>query len=184
MALQRKRARATGIDLSEQQLSKARQLQKRAHLRFPLIHGSVEHLPFQDGSFDLVFCDWGAMTFSDPRRSVPECSRVLRRGGRFVFATASPIRNITLDARADRQVPRLVRPYFGPGRLDLGPNDTIEFCPPYGVWIDLFRQNGLAVDRLVETRPAPGQGSKYLTRSDVRWARAWPVEAIWKLTKE
>ncbi|HYA54836.1 MAG TPA: class I SAM-dependent methyltransferase [Thermoplasmata archaeon] len=184
MALQRQGAHATGIDLSGAQLAKARQLQRRARVRFPLVHGSVEQLPFPDASFDVVFCDWGGLTFSDPRRSVPECSRVLRRGGRFVFATASPIRNITLDARADRQVPRLVRPYFGSGRLDLGPNDTIEFCPPYGVWIDLFRQNGLAIDRLVETRPFPGQGSKYLSRSDARWARSWPMEAIWKLTKE
>ena len=184
MALHRSGARVTGTDLSGQQLATARKLQRTSRLRFPLVRGSVERLPFQEATFDLVFCDWGAMTFSDPARSIPECSRVLRRGGRLVFATWNPIRYLTLDARVDRQVTRLVRPYFGDGRIDFGPNDTVEFCPPFGVWIDLFRQNRLTVDRLIETRPASGQGSKYLSRLDARWARSWPIEAIWKLTKE
>jgi len=183
-SLARRGARATGIDLSTQQLAKARELQRTSRQPFPLVRGSVERLPFRRSTFDLVFCDWGAITFSDPRRSVPECARVLRAGGEFVFATASPFRNIALDPRADRQVARLVRPYFGDYRVDFGPNDAIEFQPPFGVWIDLFRQNGFAVERLIETRPAAGQGSKYLSPSDAKWARSWPIEAIWKLTKE
>jgi ubiquinone/menaquinone biosynthesis C-methylase UbiE len=184
LALARQGARATGIDLSGKQLEKARELQAKSRVRFPLVRGSIERLPFRASWFDLVFCDWGAMTFADPRKSIPECARVLRRGGRFVFATASPMRNVTLDRRADRQVARLVRPYFGDYRVEYGPNEAVEFHPPYGVWIELLRQNGLVVDRLIETRPTPGQGSKYLSRSDAKWARSWPIEAIWKLTKE
>jgi ubiquinone/menaquinone biosynthesis C-methylase UbiE len=184
IALAREGARAVGVDLSTSQLAKARRLVAKSHRSVPLVRASVEQLPFEDAVFDIVFCDWGAMTFSDPRRSVPECARVLAVGGRFVFATASPLRNIALDLRADRQVTRFTRPYFGTYRIDLGPNDAVEFHPPYGVWIDLFRQNGLRVDRLIETRPSPEQRSRYLTRADARWARSWPVEAIWKLEKE
>jgi ubiquinone/menaquinone biosynthesis C-methylase UbiE len=184
IALSRQGARTTGIDLSSSQLAKARALVKRSGARLPLVRGSIEQLPFRDALFDIVFCDWGAMTFSDPERSVPECARVLKRRGRFVFATASPLRYVTLDLRLDRQVARLVRPYFGDYRIDFGPNDPVEFNPPYGVWVDLFRRNELTVDRLVETRPSPGQGSGWLSRSDAKWARSWPVEAIWKLTKE
>ena len=182
--LARRGARTTGIDLSTSQLAKARELTTKSGLRVPLVRGSVERLPFRDASFDIVFCDWGAMTFSDPARSVPECSRVLKRNGRFVFATASPLRYVTLDRRTDRQVARFLHPYFGAYRIDLGRNDAVEFNPPYGVWIDLFRRNGLRLDRLVETRARPGQASRYLSRSDAKWARSWPLEAIWKLTKE
>jgi len=184
MALARRGARTTGIDLSSSQLAKARALVKSSGTSVPLARGSIEQLPFRDARFDIVFCDWGAMSFSDPVRSVPECARVLKRGGRFVFATASPLRYITLDLRSDRQVTRLLKPYFGQYRIELLPDDAVEFNPPYGVWVGLFRRNGLTVERLVETRPAAGQGTKYLSPSDAKWARSWPVEAIWQLTKE
>jgi ubiquinone/menaquinone biosynthesis C-methylase UbiE len=148
------------------------------------VRGSAERLPFRDGAFDLVFCDWGAMTFADPIRSVPECARVLRRGGRLVFATASPLRYVTLDRKKDRQSRRLLKPYFGDRRIDLGSDAALEFQLPYGAWIDLFQRHGFAVDRLVETRPSPGRRSRYLSRADAEWGRSWPLEAIWALTRK
>ena len=42
-------------------------------------------LPFQDGSFDVVCCQFGAMFFPDRVAGYSEARRVLRRGGRFVF---------------------------------------------------------------------------------------------------
>jgi len=184
IALARAGARPTGLDLSSVQLARARELQRQSKVRFPLVRASAEHLPFRDATFDLVFCDWGAMTFADPVRTVPECARVLRRGGGFVFAAASPIRYVTLDLAKDVQSRRLVRPYFGDPRFDAGSDDAVEFSLPYGAWIDLFRGNGLTVERLVETRPTPGQRSRYLPRADSEWGRSWPLEAIWKLRKE
>ena len=43
------------------------------------VHGSGEAVPFPDASFDVVFCDHGAMSFGDPYRTVPEVARLLRR---------------------------------------------------------------------------------------------------------
>jgi len=183
-ALAAQGARPVGLDLSSVQLARARELQRESRIRFPLLRASAERLPFPESTFDLIFCDWGAMTFSDPRRTVPECARVLRRKGEFVFATASPLRMVTLDLAKDRQSRRLIRPYFGSYRYDLGPRTPVEFHLPYGRWIDLFRENGLSVQRLVETRPAPGQRSSYLSRDDARWGRSWPHETIWKLVKD
>jgi len=173
-----------GLDLSTVQLARARELQEGSGGRFPLLRASAEQLPFRDGVFDLVFCDWGAMTFADPIRTVPESARVLRRGGAFVFSTASPIRYLTLDLKKDRQSRRLIGPYFADRRIDLGRDDAVEFQLTYSGWIDLFRRNGLAVERLVEPRPSPGQRTTYLARADAQWARSWPIEAIWKLRKE
>ena len=42
-------------------------------------------LPFDDGSFDAVVCQFGAMFFPDKGRAFAETRRVLRPGGRFLF---------------------------------------------------------------------------------------------------
>lgn len=183
-ALRKGGARPVGLDLSSVQLARARELQQESGAPFPLIRGSAERLPFRDAAFDLVFCDWGAMTFADPIRSVPECARVLRPGGTFVFSTASPFRYLALDLDKDRESRCLIRPYFANRVVHFGSNDPIEFQLPYGAWIDLFDENGLALERLVEPRPTPGQRTMYLSRADAHWGRSWPLEAIWKLRKD
>jgi len=42
-------------------------------------------LPFDDGSFDLVVCQFGAMFFPDKATAFAEARRVLRPGGAFLF---------------------------------------------------------------------------------------------------
>lgn len=44
-------------------------------------------LPFDDGSFDAVVCQFGIMFFPDKVRGMAEAARVLRPGGHFVFTT-------------------------------------------------------------------------------------------------
>lgn len=43
-------------------------------------------LPFEDASFDVVCCQFGAMFFPNRVDGYAEARRVLRRGGRFVFS--------------------------------------------------------------------------------------------------
>jgi SAM-dependent methyltransferase len=42
-------------------------------------------LPFPDGSFDAVVCQFGAMFFPDKSKAFSEARRVLRSGGVFIF---------------------------------------------------------------------------------------------------
>src|SRR5579871_3012591 len=42
-------------------------------------------LPFEDGAFDLVCCQFGVMFFPDRIAGYREARRVLRPGGRFLF---------------------------------------------------------------------------------------------------
>lgn len=42
-------------------------------------------LPFDDGSFDAVVCQFGVMFFPDKPRAHRETQRVLRPGGRYIF---------------------------------------------------------------------------------------------------
>ncbi len=42
-------------------------------------------LPFRDGEFDAVLCQFGAMFFPDKSKAFSEARRVLRAGGVFIF---------------------------------------------------------------------------------------------------
>ena len=42
-------------------------------------------LPFEDGSFDVVVCQFGVMFFPDKIAAYKEAARVLKPGGRFLF---------------------------------------------------------------------------------------------------
>jgi SAM-dependent methyltransferase len=42
-------------------------------------------LPFRDGEFDTVVCQFGAMFFPDKSKAFSEARRVLRPGGTFIF---------------------------------------------------------------------------------------------------
>ncbi len=182
-ALRRKGARVVGLDLSGAQLRKARQLQAARAARFPLLRSAAERLPLRDRSFDLVFCDWGALTFADPRRAIPEVGRVLRPGGHLVFAAASPFRHVTFGARQDRQLRQLQRRYFDLHRIEYSRREPVEYTLPYGGWIQLFARSGLTVERLVEPSSTGRKRSRYLSKSDHAFARSWPIEALWRVRK-
>jgi ubiquinone/menaquinone biosynthesis C-methylase UbiE len=46
----------------------------------------AQQLPFEDSSFDLVVCQFGAMFFPDKVRGHSEAQRVLRPGGHYLLA--------------------------------------------------------------------------------------------------
>ena len=170
-----------GIDLSDRQLEHARRLMAAAGVEFPLIHASAERVPLPDASFDIVFCDHGAMTFADPYRTVPEAARLLRSGGLFAFNHHTPIEAIVWPLDADRVGDRLVNDYFGMHALDDG--ETTTFQLGYGEWFRLFKENGFVVEDLIELRPAEGATSSYRDAEELAWARRWPAEEIWRVRK-
>ncbi len=181
IALARRGARTVGLDFSAARLEQARAAVERSRARVALVRARAEELPFPDATFDLVLSDYGATTFAPPARTIPEVGRVLRAGGTFAFAHASPLRSITELLRPDRLGRRLLREYFGMDALRLP--DSVEFQRSYGEWIALFSSCGLGVDRLVEPRAPRARSGSYLSARDRRWARRWPIESIWKLTK-
>ncbi len=175
-------ARPVGLDLSSRQLRHARRLMAEAGVDFPLIEASAESVPLPDASFDTVFCDWGAMTFCDPQRTIPGAARLLRPGGFFAFSTATPIQFLCQDMATDRLTDRLINDYFGMTRLEW--EDEVNFQLPYGEWIRLFRKSGFVVEDLIETQPPENASSTYRDANETAWARRWPMENIWKLRKE
>jgi hypothetical protein len=61
---------------------------------------------------------------------------------------------------------------------------SAEFQLPYGEWVRLFRANRLAIEDLIELRPAADATSTYQTYATLGWARDFPAEHIWKVRKE
>ena len=175
-------ARVVGLDQSHAQLRHAQGRARAAGVHVPLVCAAGERVPFAGSSFDVVFCDHGAMSFCDPTRSVPEVARLLRPGGRLAFAHCTPLLYVTYDKQRERQSRRLRRPYFGMRRFHLG-EGTIDFQLPHGEWIRLFRLHGFVVDDLVELRAPKGAQTTW-TDWDRRFARRWPTEQIWVLHKE
>ena len=181
ISLQRRGARCVGIDFSRSHLAHAARRVRQARSGVALVEGNAERLPFRDARFDLAFCDWGALTFADPERTIPEAARILRPSGRLVFSTANPIRSIAQSRVRSRMGRRLRYDYFGLSRLDYG--NEVNFQRTFGEWVRLFRSAGFGILDLLEF-PAPPRGrSSYLTEGDRRWARHWPMEAIWRLEK-
>ena len=87
-----------------------------------LVCASATAVPLADGSFDIVFCDHGAMCFCDPYRTVPEVARLLRPGGLLVFNISTLLRNLCYPTgrpgRADHR--ELHAQWFGARGLRLG----------------------------------------------------------------
>jgi SAM-dependent methyltransferase len=85
--------RSVGLDLSVRQLQHSRRLDDETGIAVPSVLGTATALPFHDGSFDVVFCSFGALQFvADIDTAVTETARVLRPGGRFAFSVTHPTR--------------------------------------------------------------------------------------------
>lgn len=175
-------ARPVALDLSVAQLGHARKEMQRADTSVPLVLASGERVPFRDGSFDIVFCDHGAMSFCEPEVTVPEVARLLRAGGRLVFNATTPLVYWTYDSRRERQSRKLHEAMFGRRRWEFD-DGTVDYAIPNGEWIRLFCRHGLVVDDLIELRPLKGATTTYPDHVQYRWARRWPAEQIWNVHK-
>src|SRR5437899_3476938 len=91
----------------------------------PVIRGLGEHLPFVDGSFDLVVCLWVLEHLSDPAATLGQVRRVLKPGGHFVFLTPNMRNPLMLANRIGKALPalqrRLVPRFYGREEADTFP---------------------------------------------------------------
>lgn len=70
-----------GLDLSPQQVARARRRSSAFGRRVQFVEGSALDLPFDDESFDLVYSVASIKHWPDRRQGLAECVRVLRPGG-------------------------------------------------------------------------------------------------------
>jgi len=147
--------RAVGLDLSHRQLQHSRRIDGASGIVVPSVLGTATQLPFADGSFDVVFCSFGALQFvADIDAAVTESARVLRPGGRFAFSITHPTRWMFPD---DPGEPGLTAsqsywdrtPYV---EVDdaTGVVSYVEHHRTLGDWVALLVGAGFRITRLVE----------------------------------
>lgn len=71
-------------DLNQPMLDYAKSKQPEAR-RIEWRQADALNLPFEDNTFDVVVCQFGAMFFPDKVRAYSEARRVLKPGGHFIF---------------------------------------------------------------------------------------------------
>jgi ubiquinone/menaquinone biosynthesis C-methylase UbiE len=105
----RTNCKITGIDLNEVMLNAARRT--RPDIDWHL--GSATELPFNDGSFDVVFCQQGLQYFPDRAKGMREMHRVLAPGGRLAVNVWGPLERQPFDVIYREGL----RAFFGPEAL-------------------------------------------------------------------
>lgn len=86
-------AEAVALDISAGMLRHARDGNDDSGIDVPLVQASADVLPFADASFDLACSAFGGVPFvADSGAVMNEVARVLRPGGRWVFAVTHPMR--------------------------------------------------------------------------------------------
>ena len=75
-----------GLDLDPEKIAVARAAAEREGLAIEWHAGPAERLPFSDGNFDLILCQFGLMFFTDRHAALMEMHRVLRSDGRLALS--------------------------------------------------------------------------------------------------
>lgn len=83
-AFARSRRPVIGLDVSYAMLARGRAFARRKGARFEPVHGDGFHLPFRDGSFDVVTAAFGIRNLVPLPDAAQEIQRVLVPGGSFL----------------------------------------------------------------------------------------------------
>lgn len=181
--LARAGASVVALDLSGEQLTTARRLQRQHGPDFPLVQADVERTPLPDAGFDLVVSEHGAAAWCDPERWLPEAARVLRPGGRLVFLTNSHLSALCVPTDEGVAEEQLLRGQREAYRVQW-PGGGIEFHPSHGDWIRILRGSGFAVEALHELYAPPDRGDHpFYEIVSADWAARWPAEELWVATR-
>ncbi len=149
-------AHPVGLDVSEAMLGYARS----ASGALALVQADAEHLPFAPGSFAHACSAFGAVPFAASVAAVfTEVARVLKPGGRWVFAVSHPMRWAFPDVGGTAGL-TVTQSYFDRTpyvEVDADGHATyVEHHRTLGDFVGAIAAAGLVLHRLVEPEWPPG----------------------------
>jgi ubiquinone/menaquinone biosynthesis C-methylase UbiE len=140
----------TGIELSEEMLSIARQRAAELGIDADLRQGDAQALDFPDESFDTVIITLALCTIPNDRGAVREAHRVLRPGGRLV--SFEHVRSPRLPVRS---VQRLLEPLSVRFEADHLLRDPLDYLAEEGFEIEsVKRLKWGIVERVIACKPS------------------------------
>jgi SAM-dependent methyltransferase len=192
--LARQGARVIAQDISDVQIELARKFAAEVEIAPPASvefrQGNAEDLgEWGDGSFDIVFSNFGAVGFVDIEACFREVARVLKPGGTFAFSWLSPFFDCLAD-EGDNQL-EIIRPYFDRSPItaeSLWPDGTrtlyVQFHHTFGDWHSALFQAGLLVTAVLELEPQRDHWRESTWRN-VPWYKVSmvPGTTIWQARK-
>lgn len=122
MILAKEHFDVVGVDISKIAIEKAKERAVSRDLSFYPIEGDLEHLPFKDAVFDLVFLGWTLHHFPSLEGICSELCRVLKPGGKIAAVEPN-------EANLAMKLSRFIEDSLSPIILKIGwdtPNRTIH----------------------------------------------------------
>jgi len=179
ISLARRGARCVALDNSERQLEHARAATAAARSDVRLVHGNAESPPFGGATFDIVFCDHGAVSYSSPEVTIPQVARLLRPGGIFAFSVGHPLREVCWDWKTDQLSRTLIQSYFDLGAIEDPADGSVSYVRPVATYVSLLLAAGFVLEKFLEPRPPADAVSSYDFVS-LEWARNFPAEVMFR----
>ncbi|MGH3936008.1 MAG: class I SAM-dependent methyltransferase [Pseudonocardiaceae bacterium] len=172
-----------GLDLSAGMLRHAVRAARETGLFVPLVQADASRLPFANRSFDLACSAFGAVPFvADSAAVMREVARVLRPGGRWVFAVTHPLRWIFPDDPGEAGL-TVAQSYFDRTpyvEVDVLGNPTyVEHHRTLGDRVREIVDAGFALEDLVEPEWPPDLHRQWGQWSPLRGA-LYPGTAIFR----
>jgi SAM-dependent methyltransferase len=159
-------AHVVGFDLSARQLAHARRIdQDLGRPALALVQADATALPFAAESFDLACSAYGAVPFVEDSAAVMrEVARVLRPGGRWVFAVPHPFRWCLPDDPGEHGL--MVRDSYFDRRpyVEQDEDGTATYVEHHRTFGDRVREltaAGLVLTELVEPEYPADLGEKW-----------------------
>jgi SAM-dependent methyltransferase len=179
-------AHAVALDLSAGMLAHATAENASTGVTVPLVQASADQLPFADASFDAACSAFGAVPFvADSGAVLTEVARVLRPGGRWVFAVTHPMRWIFPDDPGPEGL-TVVQSYFDRTPYlevdDTGRATYVEHHRTLGDYVRQIRAAGMVLTDLIEPEWPEGHVREWGQWSPLR-GRLFPGTAIFCCTK-
>lgn len=184
--LARQGAWPVGIDLSAGMLRHARAGAVSTGTTVPLVQADATVLPFASAAFDLACSAFGAVPFvADSAAVMAEVARVLRPGGRWVFAVNHPMRWVFPDDPGPAGL-TVVQSYFDRSpyvEVDGGQRPTyVEHHRTLGDRVREIVAAGLVLEDVVEPEWPEGHQREWGQWSPLR-GRLFPGTAIFRCRK-
>jgi SAM-dependent methyltransferase len=184
--LARQGARVVAMDISAGMLAHATAENASTGVAVPLVQASADQLPFADASFDSACSAFGAVPFvADSGAVMNEVARVLRPGGRWVFAVTHPMRWIFPDDPGPEGL-TVAQSYFDRTPYlevdDTGRATYVEHHRTLGDYVRQLRTAGMVLTDLIEPEWPEGHDREWGQWSPLR-GRLFPGTAIFCCTR-